>query len=47
MKDKITYCPEPGKRQRSFTIDLTQGWEAIDDELAKVLKEIKATDDEG
>ena len=47
MKDKITYCPETGKRQRSFTIDLTQDQETIDAEIAKVFKEMKGADDEG
>ena len=46
MKDKITYCPETGKRRRSFTIDLTQDEEAILAEIAKVFKEMKGTDND-
>ena len=45
MKDEITYCPKTGRRHRTFTIDLTQDWEAIDKEIDEMVEAMEETDD--
>ena len=37
MKKEITFCPKTGVPQRTFTIDLTQDEEKVDEEIDEMV----------